>query len=274
MKNSIQFTKMHGSGNDFILIDNRDRLIKHADAPYKARKWCRRRFGVGADGFILIEKSQKADFKWYFFNADGSEAEMCGNGGRCAARFAFMKGICGEKLSFETIAGIIRAEVKDKLVKLEMTKPSDLRLDINFSTGLEELTIDYINTGVPHAVVLTEDLDHVPVFEWGRLIRYDDLFAPEGTNVDFVQIKDEHHILIRTYERGVEDETLACGTGAVASALIAGLKGLVKSPVKVTTWGNEELTIYFDLQGQEFREVFLEGGAIHVYTGVLDGDVG
>ncbi len=274
MKKNVEFIKMHGSGNDFILVDNRERLIKHSEVPYKARKWCRRRFGIGADGFILIENSQKADFKWYFFNADGSEAEMCGNGGRCAARFAFMKGICGEKLSFETLAGIIRAEVRDKQVKLEMTKPSDLRLDIKFSTGLDELTIDYINTGVPHAVVLTEDLDHVPVFEWGRLIRYDDLFAPEGTNVDFVQIKDEHHILIRTYERGVEDETLACGTGAVASALISALKGFVKSPTKVTTWGNEELTIYFDMQDQEFTEVFLEGGAVHVYTGIMDGDVG
>ncbi len=273
MGEAIEFTKMHGSGNDFILMDNRRRLIKHSEAPYKARKLCKRRFGIGADGFILIEDSKKADFKWYFFNADGSEAEMCGNGGRCAARFAYMNDICGKKLSFETLAGIIRAEVKGKLVKLEMTNPSDLRPNIKFSTGLDELTIDFINTGVPHAVIITEDLDHVPVFEWGRLIRYDDMFAPEGTNVDFVQVKNEHHIYIRTYERGVEDETLACGTGAVASALIAGLKKMVQSPVKVTTWGNEELTIYFSIQGDMFKDVFLEGSAVHVFTGRLDGDV-
>ncbi len=273
MKKPIHFIKMHGSGNDFILIDNRDKLIPYSDAPYKARRLCKRHFGIGADGFILIEDSEKADFKWHFFNADGSEAEMCGNGGRCAARFAFMQNICQEKLSFETLAGIIRAEVKDKLVKLEMTPPSDLRMDINFSTGLEDLVIDFINTGVPHAVVLTDDLDHVPVFEWGRLIRYHDLFAPDGTNVNFVQVKNEHHILIRTYERGVEDETLACGTGAVASALITALKGLTKSPVKVTTWGNEELTIYFEIKDNKFYDVFLEGNAVHVYTGILDGDI-
>ncbi len=276
MKRSLSFAKMHGSGNDFILIDNRDRSIKSSMAASVAERLCRRKFGVGADGLILIEESSVADFKWGFYNADGSEAEMCGNGGRCAARFAFMEGIAPENLSFETLAGIIRAEVTGKRVKLQMSPPEDLRLDINLKIREDDFTINTLNTGVPHAVMLVKDIEATPVFEWGRFIRYHSLFQPEGTNVNFVEVTDTHNIRIRTYERGVEDETLACGTGAVASAIICAIKGLAESPVDVRTWGGEILTIYFNLADAKDRvadQVFLKGDAVLVYRGKLGQDV-
>ncbi len=276
MKRALSFTKMHGSGNDFILIDNRDRFIKASIAPMVAERLCRRKFGVGADGLILIEDSSVADFKWGFYNADGSEAEMCGNGGRCAARFAFLEGIAPDKQRFETLAGIIRAEVNGRQVKLQMSPPEDLRLDFRLKIREDEFSVSTLNTGVPHAVVLVDDIESVPVFEWGRFIRYDPTFQPDGTNVNFVKVIDAHNIRIRTYERGVEDETLACGTGAVASAIICAAKGLAESPVEVKTWGGEVLTIYFhvgDVKDQVADLVFLQGDAVLVYRGKLGQDI-
>ncbi len=276
MKRSISFTKMHGSGNDFILIDNRDNFIRPSQVPDVVARLCRRKFGVGADGLILIEDSSVADFKWGFFNADGSEAEMCGNGGRCAARFAYLNGIAPEKLSFETLAGIIHAEVKGRQVKLQMSSPKDLQLDISLEIRDQEFVVHRLNTGVPHTVMLVDDIEATPVFEWGRFIRYQPVFQPEGTNVNFVQVVDRHQIRIRTYERGVEDETLACGTGAVASAIICSIKGHCESPVEVKTWGGEVLTIYFQLSNKEEQvaeNVYLQGDAILVYKGKLGEDI-
>ncbi len=271
MKSRIAFKKMHGSGNDFILIDNRRHVIGLSDAPGLATKFCKRHFGIGADGLILIDNSDEADFKWHFFNADGSHADMCGNGGRCAARFAVLENICGPDLRFETGAGIIKAEVKGPMVKLQLTTPKDLRLDLEITLHETKETVHFIDTGVPHTVLLLNDLETTPVFELGRLIRYHQAFSPEGTNVDFVQVTGPSNILIRTYERGVEDETHACGTGAVASALISSLKGLVEPPVEVTTWGGEKLTIYFEKdEAPHFKEVYLEGKAILVYSGVTE----
>ncbi len=272
-KRSIAFKKMHGSGNDFILIDNRDGAIKASEAPSLAAMLCRRRFGIGADGLILIEPSQRADFKWQFFNADGSEAEMCGNGGRCAARFAFISGVCGAELTFETIAGVIRATVMGTRVKLELTPPTDVVLDQWLEIHGKERHVASINTGVPHAVLFTQDLDSTPVFEWGRLIRHHSHFSTAGTNVNFVKVEGPSQIAIRTYERGVEGETMACGTGAVASAIISAMKGFVVPPVSVKTWGGEELVIYFEMDGPTVKEVFLEGDTVLVYSGLLDGDI-
>ncbi len=269
----LPFKKMHGSGNDFILIDNRHGAVRPLDVAPLARKLCRRRTGVGADGLILIEESKEADFRWRFHNADGSEAEMCGNGGRCAARFAFLTGICGPEMTFETLAGPIRAEVKEKRVKLELPRPKDLSLDMELELHGRTWKISSINTGVPHGVIFVDDLDSVPVFDLGRLVRHHERFAPAGTNVNFVHVENEGRISIRTYERGVEDETLACGTGSVASAIIAAIKGMVASPVVVKTWGGEELKVYFELRGETVTEVFLEGGAVVVYSGLLDGDL-
>lgn len=267
---SIPFKKMHGSGNDFILIDNRQKLIPASEAQDAAVTLCKRGFGIGADGLILIEDSDKAHFKWRFLNADGSHADMCGNGGRCAARFAYMLGIAPAEMTFETGAGIIKAEVKDGIVKLQLPDPTDLDLDQTLKLHDQELTIHYINTGVPHTVVFFPDISSAPVFEIGRLIRHHRRFAPEGTNVDFVEVVDKDFIKVRTYERGVEDETQACGTGAVASAIVSTMKGQTSSPVEVETWGGERLKVYFDLDGNRLSQVFLEGRAVLVYSGTTE----
>jgi diaminopimelate epimerase len=261
----IPFMKMSGSGNDFILIDHRESFLKEDRLKEFIRKVCRRRISVGADGLILIEQSKKADFKWRFYNADGSEAEMCGNGGRCVARFAYLKGIAGPSLKFETSAGILSAQVDGKKVKLEMTKPFGLKLDETIFIDGEEQIFSSINTGVPHTVLFAEDLEGLDIIRIGRAIRYHAFFAPGGTNANFVRVEKDSQLLIRTYERGVEDETLACGTGAVASALVAAFKGLVKSPVSIKTRGGEVLTVYYEIEAREVKRVFFEGEVHIIY---------
>ena len=265
----IPFYKMHGGGNDFVLIDNRARFIPEAEQPQFARRVCRRRMGVGADGLILIEDSTQADFKWRFYNADGSEPEMCGNGGRCAARFAVLNGIAPETLSFETLAGLIRAEVRDRRVKITLTGVGDFNLHTSIPLEAETLVGHCARVGVPHVVVPVDDLELAPVTHWGRMIRFHSLFQPAGTNVNFIRFKGPREVEIRTYERGVEDETLACGTGAVAAALIAALLGKAGSPVTVHTRGGEVLTVYFKPQGEAFTQIYLEGDAVVVYQGDL-----
>jgi diaminopimelate epimerase len=261
----IPFIKMSGSGNDFILIDHRELFLKEDRLKELIRKVCRRRVSVGADGLILIERSEKADFKWRFYNADGGEAEMCGNGGRCAARFAYLKGIAGPSLKFETLAGILSAQVDGKRVKLEMTKPFGLKLDETIVIDGEKQIFSSINTGVPHAVLFVEDLEGVGIVPIGRAIRFHSNFAPSGTNVNFIRLEKGSQLSIRTYERGVEDETLACGTGAVASALIAAFKGLVKSPVSIKTRGGEVLAVYFEIEAKEVKKAFFEGDVHIIY---------
>jgi len=260
---------MHGAGNDFVLIDHRDPFLEEDRLRDFIRKVCRRRISVGADGLILIERSQKADFKWRFYNADGSEAEMCGNGGRCVARFAHLKKVAGSSLSFETLAGIITAQVNGKRVKLQMTKPHGLKLDQKISVEGEERMISAINTGVPHAVIFVEDLEGTDVVRMGRATRRHSHFAPAGTNANFIRLEEDSRLSIRTYERGVEDETLACGTGVVASALVAAFKGLVKSPVSVRTRGGEILAVYFEIEGGEVKKVFFEGDVHIIYEGEM-----
>jgi diaminopimelate epimerase len=261
----IPFTKMSGSGNDFILIDHRKPFLKEDGLKDLVRKVCQRRISVGADGLILIERSEKADFKWRFYNADGSEPEMCGNGGRCAARFAYLKEIAGPSLKFETLAGILSAQVDGKRVKLELTKPFGLKLDETLLVDGKKESISFINTGVPHVVLFREDLEKLDIVKMGREIRYHSHFAPAGTNVNFVRVEKGASLSVRTYERGVEDETLACGTGVVASALIAAFKGLVKSPVSIKTRGGEVLTVYFEIEDREAKKVFFEGDVHVIY---------
>jgi len=265
----IPFMKMSGTGNDFILIDNRGRILDSEHLGDFVRRVCTRKVSVGADGLILIEPSNRVHFRWRFFNADGSEAEMCGNGGRCAARFAVLKGIAPPQLSFETLAGIIEAEVYEKRVKLQMVKPTGMELDLSIPIDGQEYSLHFINTGVPHAVEIVEEAGRLPVVELGRKIRFHPRFQPGGTNANFVQPIDRGRLKVRTYERGVEDETLACGTGAVASALIAAAIGLVDSPVAVETTGGEVLHIYFQRRGKGFERVFLEGDTRLVYEGEL-----
>ena len=265
----IPFTKMSAAGNDFIMIDNRVSAVDAVRGGEIARSICRRKLSVGADGLILIEDSQRADFKWRFFNADGSEAEMCGNGGRCAARFAHRAGIAPASLSFETLAGIIKAEVGRKRVKLELPPASHPVLGIPLAIEDTTYSVNSITVGVPHAVLFVNDLEGCPVATLGRKIRFHDRFKPAGTNADFVSIKDGSTIAIRTYERGVEDETLACGTGSVASALIAGLTRDMASPLSVVTRGGEILTVHFTLKQEAPADLFLEGGADFIYEGQL-----
>ncbi|MEW6328348.1 MAG: diaminopimelate epimerase [Thermodesulfobacteriota bacterium] len=271
MKKKLSFYKMSGSGNDFIIIDNRSGLIGDNEGSGWARRLCRRKVSVGADGLILIEPPTMpdADFKWRFYNADGSEAEMCGNGGRCAARFAYVNRIAGPRMTFETIAGLIRAEVTDHRVKLEMIPPGDLRPDIKVLTNQGEYVVHFINTGVPHVVHFVSDLYKVNIPEVGRSIRFHAEFQSAGTNVNFVRVLDKQNIAIRTYERGVEDETLACGTGSVAAAIIASLKHGIVSPVHVQTRGGEVLDVYFKSGPEGISNVFLEGEAKIVYEGLL-----
>jgi diaminopimelate epimerase len=258
--NDIEFWKMNGSGNDFIIIDNRDGKVPAKDMSALVKGACRRRESVGADGMIFIVNSNKYDFAWRFFNADGGEAEMCGNGSRCAARFASLNGIAGNSMTFETLAGPISAEVKGRIVKVLMPVPSGLKMDVDLPLKSGMISVDFINTGVPHTVVHVKDLDAHPVFEEGREIRYHSMFSPAGTNANFISVRNRNYIEVRTYERGVEDETLACGTGSIASALTANARGMASSPVTIKTRGGEELKIYFEKKVDSFTKVWLEGG--------------
>lgn len=265
----IEFYKMSGSGNDFIIIDNMDLSLDVGDLSEFARKVCQRKISVGADGLVVIEPSDIADFKWRFFNADGSIAEMCGNAARCVARLAFMKGIAGREMSWETIAGIISADVNGDMVTVKLTDPSPIESKIAIETDGQQFTLDSIDTGVPHAVVLVDDLDGYDVFNHGRKIRFHKHFAPRGTNADFVSVIDRNKIRVRTYERGVEDETMSCGTGMVAAALTAAQRGLVESPVNVLVQSGEILRVYFENQSGVCREIYLEGRVKIIYQGML-----
>ncbi len=263
----VDFFKMSGSGNDFILIDNRDHALVLGNIAAFVKAVCERRVSVGADGLIIIENSERADFRWRFFNADGSEVDMCGNGARCAARFAYIRGIAKEKMSFETTAGIVEAEVKGDTVKVRLTEPYGMKANISVMIDGKPTVVNFVNTGVPHCVLFVDGLDRYDVFNMGRKIRHHKEFQPEGTNANFMEVIDGHTIRLRTYERGVEDETLACGTGAVASAIISSSQGLVESPVDVRVKSGETLKIYFRKTGHKFEDIYLEGKANVVYEG-------
>ena len=265
----IAFTKMSGSGNDFILIDNRARVVDEEALPRFITGICRRRISVGADGVILIDPSATADFRWRFFNADGSPAEMCGNGARCAARFAFICGIAGAAMRFETEAGVIHARVNGPRVSVKMTDPHSLRQAVHLDLASGVLQVSSINTGVPHVVVMASDLENVDVRGLGREIRFHPDFAPAGTNANFIGVDSDGGIAIRTYERGVEDETLACGTGSVAGALVAAATLNLTSPIRVRTRSGETLTVHFRRDGGRFHDIYQEGGARLIYVGHL-----
>ena len=267
---NIPFFKMSGSGNDFIIIDNRDRHVTEEHRDRLIRQSCRRKMSTGADGFILIEEDPAgADFKWHFYNADGSRAEMCGNGARCAARFAYLNGIAQREMSFSTDAGTINAVVEANRVRIDMPDPMGLRLDYHLEVGDDTLAISSINTGVPHVIVFQDNLEQTDVVALGRAIRYHEMFAPAGTNANFIAPVAASAIKIRTYERGVEDETLACGTGSVAAALISACKLQMQSPVSVQTRSGADLTIHFQNKDNRFYDIGMEGDARVIYSGEL-----
>jgi diaminopimelate epimerase len=269
---SIPFTKMSGAGNDFIIIDNRQQIVADADLAGFILKVCRRKLSAGADGLILIEPSATCDFRWRFFNSDGSQADMCGNGARCAARFAYINEIAGATLCFETEAGEISAQIDNDRVKVKMPDPSDLKLSYLLKLSDRSLDISSINTGVPHVVVMVTQIEDVDVVAQGREIRFHQTFAPAGTNANFVYRRKANEIEIRTYERGVEDETLACGTGAIASAIVSACRFKINSPIDVKTRSGEYLRIHFNAKDGQFDHIYMEGDARIIYIGELQPD--
>jgi diaminopimelate epimerase len=265
----IHFFKMSGSGNDFIIIDNRFGAVEAHVLPDFITGVCRRRLSAGADGLILVEKGRSADFSWRFFNKDGTRAEMCGNGARCVSRFAYLNGIAGKELTFETDTGIVSAHVKEDRVRVAMPDPGNLIPDYPLEISTGRIMVSSINTGVPHVVCEVNDPDQINVAELGREIRYHRYYAPAGTNVNFITLNSDNSISLRTYERGVEDETLACGTGAIASALVTAAKRALASPIRVKPKGGGFLTIFFQNENRRFSSVFLEGDARVIYEGDL-----
>jgi diaminopimelate epimerase len=266
--NMLRFAKMNGAGNDFILIDNRGGDV-HLTRSQIAHL-CDRHRGIGADGILLLEKAANhADFRMRYFNADGGEAEMCGNGARCFARFAHKAAGAQTKISFETPAGVISAELVGDLVTLQMTEPTDLRLNIKLSVANDNKTVHFINSGVPHVVIPILRIDDVDVRREGSAIRYHKMFSPRGANVNFIEKRGQNKSAVRTYERGVEDETLACGTGIVAGALIFAATENANGPISVIARGGDELRVGFEKIANQFRDVTLTGPAEFVFEGTI-----
>ncbi len=242
----INFFKMSGSGNDFVVVDNRRRVI-NAGASALAERLCHRQKGIGADGLLLLEHSERAQFRMIYFNSDGSRATMCGNGARCIAWVADRQGISRSKFDFETDAGIVQALVKKEIVQITMSDPYDYVPERSIQVGDKVVRVACVTMGVPHAVVFVPEAKNLDVARLGRLIRFHKTFSPKGTNVNFVQIVSRYHLIVRTYERGVEGETLACGTGVCASALVAALRGKADSKVRCKTTGGDALEVGFTL---------------------------
>lgn len=270
MEQTIHFYKLTAAGNDFVLIDNRENIIPENNHSSLAAKLCDRRYSIGGDGLILLEKSDKADFRMRYYNSDGSHASMCGNGGRSISKFAYELGVVKKNMKFETDAGLITAEIKsDTVVKLALYNPKDLKLDIQLKIEDIIFEVSCLNTGVPHAVIFVEDVEKIDVVKYGRLIRFHKEFSPNGTNVNFVQITDSNTIFVRTYERGVEDETLACGTGVTASSIISVIKKKVVSPVHIVTRGKDNLFVSCLVDNLNISDVYLEGPAIVSFIGTV-----
>lgn len=266
----LSFTKMNGAGNDFVLLDNRSRAISLSRE--QIARLCDRHRGVGADGLLLAEPASTpgAQLRMRYYNSDGGEAEMCGNGARCFARFAQRLGACRDRLAFDTAAGLVGATFEGERVRVAMSEPRDLRLGEKLALSCGETEVHFVNTGVPHAVVLVEDVEKVDVAGLGREIRRHARFAPAGTNANFVQRFPDGAIRVRTYERGVEAETLACGTGVTASALIAHARLGLPSPVAVRVQGGDTLEVAFRHEGDRFAEVCLAGPADFAFEGTVE----
>jgi len=257
------FTKAVGSGNDFIIIDNR--LEKVPNPAKMAQDLCRRHLSIGADGILLLENSHQAEFQMRIFNPDGSEAEMCGNGLRCFLLYLVRKELAEAEhfIAVETKAGLRRGKVKGNFVTASLGEPRDSALSFPLEVDGRPFTANFVNTGVPHTVIEVKDLANFPVKELGRKIRFHPKFAPAGANVDFVEIRN-NLILIRTYERGVEDETLSCGTGTAAAGFLLRQLGKILLPVKVQAASGEILTV-----SEQDKEIFLAGEVRIVYEGAL-----
>jgi len=266
----LKFWKMNGAGNDFVVVDNRDNSLSLNQG--QIARICRRQWGVGADGFLAVEPAANgADYRMRYYNSDGGEAEMCGNGARCFARFVNrLEGESLDSTSFETIAGIIRGEFVGDQVRIQLSAPFDLALNETLDLDGEPHTVHSVNTGVPHAVVFGDDLAGVDIVRLGSAVRYHERFSPAGTNVNFVRVLEPGHVAIRTYERGVEGETLACGTGMVASAVVHHELSGAPSPIRVDVAGGDTLEVGFDHRDDgSYDEVTLLGPAEFTFEGTL-----
>ena len=252
----LSFHKYQGTGNDFVVVDNRQ--LRWEPEVEQVRLICDRKFGVGADGLILIQDHEEHDFEMIYFNSDGSKS-LCGNGSRCAIHFVYSLGLIQNETTFLTTDGIHRGTITEDGIGFELFDVTDIR-----SMG-DDIFID---TGSPHYLIFGDAIDQVEVVEEGRKIRYDKRFAPQGTNVNFIEIKSTNEIAVRTYERGVEDETLSCGTGVTAAALGASIHG-VRSPVRIGTKGGF-LQVDFEKEGDLFRNILLTGPAQPVFTGTFE----
>ena len=277
----MEFTKMQGAGNDFIIINNMELKIPVEKIPSIARKVCERKVSLGADGFMVVDYPEgDVDFKMRFYNSDGSIGEMCGNGARCISRYAYINNIAGRIMKFETGAGIVHAEVLEgRLVKVQLNKPELIKLNNDLEIDSEKFECSYIelgNPGLPHAVVKYEDLKNASyrdIFDKGRKIRYYKEF-PKGANVNFFEILDDETALVKTYERGVEDLTLACGTGSASAAVALILKGYLKADkVKIVVPGGE-LFIETEHDGKKVSRLYLIGDTNIVAKGtIMDEDL-
>jgi len=262
----MRFVKMVASGNDFVVVES----TAGVNWPKLTRKLCERKYGAGADGLLLLERSKKADIRMRIFNPDGSEVSMCGNGARCAALYIKLK-TKKEKLKIETKAGILEASVRGGKIKLKMSDPKDIRMNFKLKDDHKALIAHFINTGVEHVVHFTKGLSKVDVKKLGAMIRYHKEFAPKGTNANFVEALGKNRIAVRTYERGVEDETLACGTGAVAAALAYAMKQPGGgNRISVRTKGKEVLKVSFRRDAYGIYDVYLEGRAEIIYKGRVE----
>jgi diaminopimelate epimerase len=265
----LRFIKMNGAGNDFVMLDNRNGSITLNRE--QISRICDRHRGVGADGILLLEEpANGADFRMRYYNRDGGEAEMCGNGARCFARFANRVTGADGPITFETPAGIIGATLEGDKVRLQMSEPTELRLNLKLQLEGEDAVVHFVNTGVPHVVVPVSRVDMVLVRERGSAIRHHEEFSPKGANANFLEKCGGQSIAIRTYERGVEDETLACGTGVVASALVFSALEKVPGPIQVRVRGGSDLSVDFENDGERYRDVTLTGPAEFVFEGAID----
>lgn len=265
----IRFTKMHGAGNDFIVIDNRPYRLNETEAADLARSQCKRRVGTGADGLLLLDKDSVTSFSMRHYNPDGTRSSFCGNGARCIAQFAFTHGIAPKNLTFAADDGMHSAQVEGHNVRLDMTITQQIQTGQSLTVSGTDYLLYCINTGAPHAVVFAKDVTAVSVDAIGRSIRYHPRFEPEGTNVTFAEPVDSGNLNVRTYEKGVEAETLSCGTGSVAAAIVSNQCGYVTPPISVMTRGGERLIVDFASDGSQIEDVTLEGSAHMVYHGEI-----
>lgn len=256
---TLQFYKYQGTGNDFVMIDNRDLHFPKDNS--LVEKLCDRRFGIGGDGLILLENDENADFKMVYYNSDGKESTMCGNGGRCIVAFAHFLDIFEEKCTFNAIDGLHEAEIRNGIVKLKMIDVENISKD-------GDATV--MNTGSPHYVKFVEDVEDFEVYQTGYEVRNSPNYSREGINVNFVEKINNEELFVRTYERGVEDETYSCGTGVTAAALTY-LTDHDEDSVKIKTLGGD-LKVYADKDGENFKNIWLEGPAKQVFKGKINID--